>query len=456
MRSNRRNGLTLLEVIFAMVVILVGMVSVGILIPLAGRQAADSYQTTQGLASGESALAVFNSTNIVQPSVESPWCLIDDVGVTEHSLGSMQQAYDRIAETFPAPNDSVMAAVAQNEAAGIGFCIDPLFWGYQPRNGNTMPTPFYRTRFPCLEDTSNPVTFASGGNRAPRLLRGSLTDPQASTPGSWLRQPAAIRLATMYGGDLVQPSTGKNKAIGPLRSVYVSGDTGNPIVSSPTSPQQTSWLMTVTPSDSTPITPLNRTLENWDGGNGSGSIKANRPVQIPRVFDVALVVFSKRDVREVFSIMSLGGGNFMNLPTGERALKVTDISSDALTSGTFNVTVTAHPNVDAKIKIGDWMMMSRFTKQELLPRQLDQSKATLISRQVHRWYRVVGVTGEDTFPRLIRVSGKPWAWSEGEIDDLKQRNLALPSVPPPPGLIETQAVLLKDVVHVYERQVELR
>jgi predicted DNA-binding transcriptional regulator AlpA len=87
---------------------------------------------------------------------------------------------------------------------------------------------------------------------------------------------------------------------------------------------------------------------------------------------------------------------------------------------------------------------------------LDQSKATLISRQVHRWYRVVGVTGEDTFPRLIRVSGKPWAWTEGEIEDLKQRNLALPSVPPPPGMIETQAALLKDVVHVYERQVELK
>lgn len=214
--------------------------------------------------------------------------------------------------------------------------------------------------------------------------------------------------------------------------------------------------MTVTPSDSTPIIPFNRTLENWDGGTGSGTVRANRPVQIPSVFDVALVVFSKRDVREVFSIMSLGGANFMNLPTSERILKVTDISSDALTSGTFNVTVTANPNVDAKIKIGDWMMMSRFTKQELLPRQLDQSKATLISRQVHRWYRVVGVTGEDMFPRMIRVSGKPWAWTEGEIDDLKQRNLTLPSVPPPPGMIETQAVLLKDVVHVYERQVELR
>ena len=57
MRQSIRLGLTLLEVIFAMVVILVGMVAVATLIPLAGRQAEDSYQITQGLAAGESALA---------------------------------------------------------------------------------------------------------------------------------------------------------------------------------------------------------------------------------------------------------------------------------------------------------------------------------------------------------------------------------------------------------------
>lgn len=52
MRS--RKGLTLLEVIFSMVVLLVGLVAIVFLIPLAGREAEDSQQITQGLAAGES------------------------------------------------------------------------------------------------------------------------------------------------------------------------------------------------------------------------------------------------------------------------------------------------------------------------------------------------------------------------------------------------------------------
>lgn len=57
MMIKQRSGLTMLEVIFSMVVILVGLVSIAFLIPLAGREAEDSQQITQGLAAGESAIA---------------------------------------------------------------------------------------------------------------------------------------------------------------------------------------------------------------------------------------------------------------------------------------------------------------------------------------------------------------------------------------------------------------
>jgi type II secretory pathway pseudopilin PulG len=454
MKSSARLGLTLLEVIFAMVVILVGLVAVGLLIPLAGRQAEDAYQITQGLAAGESALAVFNSDSTVQPSLDAPWCLVDDVANSEYSLSSFQQAYNQIAESFPAPADTTLAAVAQNEAIGIGFCIDPHFWGFQSRIlGDRLATPFARTRFPFLNSDTNPTTLQTSNRPAPRLIRGSLTDPSVSFPGSWLRQPAAVRLATMDGGDLVQPAT-KNKALGPLRSVYVSGDPGAPLVSSPHAPQQTAWMMTITPSDNTPILPITRTVENWDGiDNNPGSVKSNHPVGIPSSYNVALVVFSKRDPREVLSIIPTDPPT--NLPIGERAVRVTGFSLEAVNSGSFFVTLAGHPSLDAKIKIGDWLMMSRYTKQELLPRPANQGDATMISRQVHHWYRIIGVSGEDVFPRTVRVYGRPWGWTEGEISDLVDRGLALPTIPPPPNLYETHAVLLKDVVHVYERQIDL-
>ncbi len=451
------SGLTMLEVIFAMVVILVGMVGVGLMIPLAGRQAADSYQITQGLAAGESALAMVETTRVVQPTVETPWCLIDDSAGVGYSLGSMQAAYDQVALTFPAPSNQLDAAIAQNEVIGIGFCIDPLFWGYQPRvAGNPLPPPFVRNRFPGLDEFADPVSLNSTPRRTPRLLRGSLSDPRS--PSNWLSQPTSVRVATMEGGDLVQATPTSNRAANPLRAVYASSEVGLPLMSNPATPTPTSWMMTVTPSENTPIISLNLAAQNYDGRSLPApgqppTVLSNRPVKIPRTYNVSVVVFAKRDVRDFNPTISPA---LQNLPVSERTVRVSDISADALTSGSFTMTVDASPLINAKIKVGDWLMMSRFTSLELLPKQQNRLNATFVSRQVHRWYRVVGVSGEDTFPRSIRVSGKPWNWTDAEINDSRQRNLALPILPPSPGAIETHAVLLRDVVHVYERQVELR
>jgi Tfp pilus assembly protein PilV len=462
----QRSGLTMLEVIFSMVVILVGLVSIAFLIPLAGREAEDSQQITQGLAAGESALALFNTTNVAQPTKESPWCLIDDVSVTEHSITGMRDAYNAAALTFPIPANATQAAVAQNEAIGLGFCIDPLFWGYQNRSGNNVPLPFFRTRFPFMVDKSNPVSMLWNAQfpSAPRLLRASLSDPLVSMPGSWLRQPAAVRLATMYGGDLVQPETGKNKAIGPLRSLYVDDRrtkndlSDDLIISTPTASQQASWLATITPSETTPIISLDRVQSIYQQ-----STIANQPLDIPRLYDVALIVFSRRDARELAATAVIDPGNVqnnvaaqvMNVPTNERIVKVVDISTDAINSGTFNITVDGYQTMDSKVKAGDWLMMSRFAMRDLLPRPANNANVTQVARQVHRWYRIIAVTG-DNYPLTLRVAGKPWDWTEGEITDLIEKGVALPTLPPSPSAFETQAVILKDVVQVYERQMELR
>jgi type II secretory pathway pseudopilin PulG len=453
MQMRSRNGLTLLEVIFSMVVLLVGLVAIVFLIPLAGREAEDSQQITQGLAAGESALAMFTTTNLAQPTLESPWCLVDDIGSAEHSVATMRDAYNAAARTFPVPPDAVQAAIAQNEVSGIGFCVDPLFWGYQNRATNDVALPFFRTRFPFMFDNTNPVLLVSNQNipRAPRLLRGSLSDPQMAIPGSWLRQPAAVRLATMYGGDLVQPTGMKNKSIGPLRSVYVGSD--GSILSTSTAAQQASWLATVTPAENTPIIDLDRVKAVYQM-----NLLANQPLDVPRLYDVALVVFSKRDVRELAAMAVLSPGDFqtsrpsevMNVPTGERVVKVTDMSSDALHSGTFNIEVSGYPTMDSKVKAGDWLMMSRFAFRDLIPRP-----SGTISRQVNRWYRIISVTG-DGYPLSLRVAGKPWDWTEGEISDMLEKGQAAPTLPPAVGTYETQAVIMKDVVQVYERQMELR
>jgi hypothetical protein len=171
------------------------------------------------------------------------------------------------------------------------------------------------------------------------------------------------------------------------------------------------------------------------------------------------VVFSKRDVRDVNPTID---PSLQNLPTSERVFRVSDISTDALTAGSFSVTLDTNPSIDPKIKIGDWLMMSRYANRDLLPRS--PTGTSQLVRQVHRWYRVVNTSDEQLLSanspplirRTIRVAGKPWDWTEGEINDLKERGQAMPSVPPLPSVIETHAVLLQNVVHVYERQMELQ
>jgi hypothetical protein len=474
---------------------LVGLVSIAFLIPLAGRQAEDSQQITQGLAAGESAIALFNTANIAQPTLESPWCLVDDINLSEHSAGTMRNVYDvaptLITPPLGVPGNAVQAAINQNRIAGTGFCIDPMFWGFQQPIRSQIPSPFFRTRFPYLFDHTDPVAMIANQQTippAPRLLRCSLTSPIGIAPGSWLRQPAAVALSTMYGGDLVQPSTTSNKAIGPLRSVYVSSDA---VISTPSSSQQSSWLATITPADSNPPITLDRVVEQI---TRSGLTQvANVPLDVPRLYDVALVVFSKRDAREINSVTAVPNPppTVLGIPKGEVLFNVTQISDDALNSGTFNITIEGSSGTETEIQVGNWLMMSRFTFEDILPR-IDSERTgrptRFYKRQIHRWYRIIAVSEGSSGIRVLRISGKPWGWTERELEMMQYYNNAnsiyqlqtYPPVVPPrmrnaqgtmypvfPFDIEQvdpnfqippviQAVILKDVVQVYERQMELR
>lgn len=495
MRS--RKGLTLLEVIFSMVVLLVGLVAIVFLIPLAGREAEDSQQITQGLAAGESALAMFSTKNVAQPTFESPWCLVDDIGSVEHRADSMREAYQSSSTMMTSIHppmlrrNSVDVAINQNRIAGIGFCIDPLFWGYQPSLGNQIPGPFFRTRFPYLFDHTDPVSMtASMVNTpgSPRLIRGSLVSPFATPPGSWLHQPAAIGLSTMYGADLVQASSAKNKAVGPLRSVYVVDGS---IVSTTKVAQQPSWLVTITPNENNP--PI--TLEQAEDSVKKYGLTpfANFPAEIPKLYDVALVVFAKRDANEINAVALLPGAApaLTSIPKGETVFNVIEISDDAINSGTFNITIHGLAGTEEDIKAGNWLMMSRFTFEDILPRietELSGRPSRYYKRQIHRWYRVIGVSNGPDGMRVLRISGKPWGWTEKECEMIRAYPLngsnSFPPTKPPrmrnlngtvfpvfPFNLELtdpnldpryrfppviQAVIMKDVVQVYERQMELR
>ena len=458
-------GLTVVEVLFAMVIILVGLLGIAAIVPFAARQAEDSYKIAQALTVGESALDLLNSESIVRPRLDAPWQFIEDEYGTNDSAASSAKSWNdfyqgieysnRFARlvsngTITGPFDTLpnrnIIALVQNQVVGTGFCIDPLFWGYQdrgPRINRNSRGNYRRTRFPFYDEfmpaNYDPFGSAVGGSFTPRLRRVSMRDPfgpNALGNSGWLRLPAAIRLATVSGGDVIQASPESDRSAAPLRGEYVDG-TGA-LLQSPTSSTSVSWLATLTPSDATPIiTPQSLTFV--------GAAPPNIEI-FPETYDLAVVVFSKRDVRE--SLDPTTG----IAPTSERfgGFSIIPGNTEYLTSGTFDFEIgSAAGVVDSRIKIGDWLMLSRFIFSD------PYTQTVPPIRERHKWYRVISVSGDDGFPKQVRVAGQPWDWTEFEVVAISAA-LSSGTQTSFPVIPATAVTLLKDVVQVYQRSVSLQ
>ncbi len=435
------SGLTVVEVLFAMVIVLVGLVGVAFMVPFAIRQAEDSYKITQGLAAGDNALGVFNSHSIVQPRMDAPWLFIGDDG-TRAVATSMSEYYAsefNVRILANSPTTLLQYAQLQNETIGMGFCIDPMFWGAQ--NSTAGLNNFTKTRFPFYNENM-PTDYDPFGDATmtyittPRLRRVSLFDPNSDPSNPfWLRQPPANSLAAVSGGDLTQSvRAADNRNGAPLRAEYADG--AGALLVSPTSGASVSWLACLTPSDSTPLI-----------GSSMLSVATQGTLRLlPESYDLAVVVFSKRDVRDFNLNATTGIGATGVVPTSERLGFLIDSSAatpDAWNAGTFDITILADSKVEGRVKIGDWLMLSRNSSVEF-------DTGSFATRQRHKWYRVISVTGENVFPKTVRVSGEPWYWTEHEIKYYNRMNITPPALPP------TAVTLLKDVIQVYQRSVSLQ
>ena len=434
-----------------MVIILVGLLGIAAIVPFVARQAEDSYKIAQALTTGESALDLLNSQSIVKPRLDAQWQFVKDEfpnggGDSQFSVAkSWNDFYDNeyqirlqnlvtsgvlVAPPFDTPSNRNVLYRLQNQVIGTGFCIDPLFWGYQERGSQIVRSSrgnYRRTRFPFYDELMpanfNPFASSAGGSDTPRLRRISMRDPLGSNAGGnsgWLRLPAAVRLATISGGDVIQANPEADRSAAPLRGQYIDGN--GALLQSPTSATSVSWLATLTPSDITPII----TFDSLTFVGGWPRIET-----LPENYDLSVVVFSKRDVRE-----SLDPATGI-VPLSERFCGFVPINAEYLTSGTFDFEIASAAGVvDPKIKIGDWLMLSRNI--------FDNTGVK--SRERHKWYRVISVSDGDDFPKQVRVSGQPWDWTAFEI----RSGLATGQMP------STAVTLLKDVVQVYRRSVSLQ
>ena len=461
-RANGRmaTGLTVIEVLFALVTILVGLVGVAAMIPFAIRQAEDSYRITHGLAAGENALGVFKSQSVVQPRMDAPWQFVNDEGgpddgdskgwaVTSwnnfYQLNEYKSRFEALGlsgDLSEAPKRDAIALL-QNQIIGTSFCIDPLFWGYQERGvklginsrGNYRRSrfPFYREGVPnSLDPFDTNLAFET-----PRMRRISIADPMgpdANGNSGWLRLPSSLQLAAVSGGDIAAAKPDEDKSAAPLRGEYV--DAAGALMQSPTNAASVSWMATLTPSDNTPI--IRPTSLTYNPNN----LTLPPPIEIfPESYDLAVVVFGKRDVRELLDPAT------EIVPISERLGLAVFGDSESLTSGTFDIDINSGANVDPKIKVGDWLMLSRYIYTDPTRRE-NISKANAI-RERHKWYRVLSVAPDEAFPKSVRLSGQPWDYTEQELAAARLIN-ALPFRPP------TTVTMLNNVLQVFQRTVYLQ
>lgn len=512
--GTQRIGLTLLEVIFAMAIILFGLVGIGLLVPYAARQANESQTITYSLANGMSASAMMKSSSLLTPTEESPWQIIDDsYPVPGDSIRSVftsfRELYTGIDRNgnplnannlflyqyfatdasgnpsqrldYPQNQDYVdirspdHAWININRALGTCFYLDPNFWGQQAyvtpgKLNRSSWSPFRRNRFPYYAENyfPSPATTAP----TPKLWRVSLRDTNMSgSPANngWMKSSAAKALTSSYGGEIEQFTTSTAVNV-PVRNFLVKEDPSSadiiPLIKSGTGLSRFggSWGIMICPDEDTPIVPKSQVRLIPP----KTSFQDFKSPFFPELYNVSLVLYAKRDVGELTPTSSLVTGfpTRTVLPEAEKIASVTsvvmpsgDIDNQSMTSGNFEIVLNASSELNAKIVAGDWIMLSRYVMHFEPP---PASGIPYALRQRHRWYRVVSAPSSTTFPLTLRVAGVPWDWTNDEIRSAREAGVAnLNSFNPINPLsiyyplTQTTATIVPHVVHVYQRTYSL-
>ena len=439
-----RSGVTIVEVLFSMFVVLFGLVGLVVLLPLAGRRAADSYTLTQSNAAMQNIASELMSAKDLQPTPERGWWYSDDsttalnYGVAD-SVGDM---YLRIGTRLQAqrsyPANQVTSQALAREAWAYGFCIDPLFcadqcnegWryatAYTHQRGSASQILFRRTRMPFFDEfafldgnfATGAVDFAStaspplsmtsslfypGGMtfpvEYPRLVRVSFPSRRFSgTIPLALSKPAALKLVSAMG-DLIPADVQEDKSFGSLRGFQ--GDASG-FISAPSDSRLT-WMITITPSERT-ATGIRPTEFNMS------FVMMNRRDQS---FDAVPLSYSGAEgypKDEKIAIATSTSVNNATQPFWVAASGVSLVDLPQSNGSTLELKLWGAQLTDPTVRVGDWVMLSR---RITLNDASGSYNAKLIHR--HRWYRVIGTDDRESWPRVIRVAGDAWDYPEANV-----------------------------------------
>lgn len=388
------HGATVLEVMFAIGIVAVGLLGTLTIIPVAGNRLTQGSIADNSDRLGRNAYRQFDVRQMRRMGM---W--------TRFSTTATPQQYVPFSPTLAEP----------------AFCIDPLFVSTQVDNANTAGTavPSQTEFFPY---------FGRNVNTEARMRRISLRSLYNGSTGMTLLQAYQVFMAQ---DDLVF-GLPKDKTLAPEQKF----DAAN---AKRQFDGKYTWMATVSPKDFYYYVPANQlnTSRIMDLWTLSIVVLYRRDMSMTMHYanparegpDPERLVYA--DFRDASGSLTPGAG----IGGGNVTLKTIDRSPSR-----------PHVAQDLEVRKGDWLMLSAKV-YPVDPDTTDNSIPAPVS--VFRWYRVVSadaVLGNvaSGFAREVTLAGPDWT-------DVIQAQLT--SAPPVPAV--AQATLVNGVVAVYEKTIRL-
>lgn len=409
-----RRAATLLEVLFATLVIVVGLIGIASMIPFAARDAQQAINHNQAVALGASWTNSFLTREFHRPSgTEFRWIWLRDYttsnGATTYnpqlelfSLSGYTGAFSARINGDPSlvtesPSFSGATAQVRRNWGHMPVCLDPSFFS-SPTNqalitANMRPGWYRAAVFPYFLDNYDPAVDPFSGSSVgtmavdqPRMLRIGLA-ATASTAIASLPEPL---VSCLFGStdDLIDNNFVDEDDTTDVRNSRSDADqmpAERLFAKNGTTPLRSlfgkryTWMATITPEEPTAG---DLTAAKADLYANAASTNAT----------VTLLVMTNHD-----STFTAGGapGSVDDKPKGERVVRVYPLSGNFVGGAGGRVRLIGNAATSSRIEVGDWIMLSRYYVQDAStpPGGMPGFERPRFY-PFFRWYRIIGVDSD--------------------------------------------------------------
>ena len=434
-----RQGVTVIEVLFSMVIALVGLSGIAGLLLLGGKQAGDSNRAAEAQASAHSWYGEFSARGLNDSAKWARW----------NDTSAALVWFNKDLSGSKGSNTLLL-----REQGRESICLDPTFFAVRDLDNVLTPSNWYRPSvFPYYQDRYNPLIDPADSSNISALMWEDQPRMQRVTWGyvtSGSTAPTAFSarfleqiFASQDDMSVVRETTDASIAAGRGISFYGAA-TGLPLpLGRFASESQYSWMATLSPNEAL-----------------AGETTSTE------LYTLSLVVIKNRD-RAIYDPATSTprvpntAAVPSNNPQGERLAYVMPLSGNFDGGSGGRVRLVSSDGVESQVHVGDWVMLSKYYNFTVVSGSLRPSS-------FFRWYRVVAVdSGEETGSLTSVTSSATDIYGKSPSNDVWGQDVVLegpdwnfePDFPPPPltGTIQTPttATLVKGAASVYERIVNV-